>query len=497
MENSLNRNMFVWAVLVLVLTSAPLFGATYYVASDGNDAAAGSIGAPWATVGYAADQMSAGDTCYIRGGVYYISSTIVFDNSDSGTSGSPVTFKAYTGEDPVFVGGEAITSWTLDSGQVYKKYLSDVNSGSWRFDQLFEDGVRSTKARFPNTGYLRTYSTASGNNRNAMVYKSGELPSYTANDYVDGQVVIWAYANWWQSTMPIADINTTSRQIDYVVPYRTQGGSIAEDRYFVQGIKDELDIPGEFFLDEPTGYLYYWPLVDDINDATIVAPRVGSIFEFKGSDSNNPVQYINIEGIAAWGTKFAQAYTERGFEDSNSSNRLSTEWAEGIIRMENASNITISGCKLYNSGFSGVYMSNYASYNTVENCEIYDCGTHGICLAGHGPGHGVVSDSNQQTYDNKFNTIYNNHVYENGQLSGDAGGVWLYQSGDNLVQHNHIHDMDRYGICSKAESISGVSSYGDVNVTSSTYWDFLPPKTILCSTMMSTIVYWTAMTQAP
>ena len=89
MGNLLNRNVLILAVLVSALVSGPLFGATYYVATDGDNGDAGTIGAPWATVGYAADQMSAGDTCYIRGGTYYITSTITLDNNDSGSSGSP------------------------------------------------------------------------------------------------------------------------------------------------------------------------------------------------------------------------------------------------------------------------------------------------------------------------------------------------------------------------------------------------------------------------
>ncbi len=50
--------------------SATLSGNTYYVSPTGNNAAAGTIAAPWATWNYAFNQLVAGDTLYIRGGTY-------------------------------------------------------------------------------------------------------------------------------------------------------------------------------------------------------------------------------------------------------------------------------------------------------------------------------------------------------------------------------------------------------------------------------------------
>jgi Pel9A-like, right handed beta helix region len=67
----------------------------YYVATTGSDSNAGTQAAPWATIAKCASAMSAGDTCYIRGGTYHEHG---LNPARSGTAGSPITFAGYPGE---------------------------------------------------------------------------------------------------------------------------------------------------------------------------------------------------------------------------------------------------------------------------------------------------------------------------------------------------------------------------------------------------------------
>jgi hypothetical protein len=50
--------------------------AEYYVAVDGRDSAAGTLEAPFASVGRAQTAASAGDTVFIRGGRYAFSHNV-------------------------------------------------------------------------------------------------------------------------------------------------------------------------------------------------------------------------------------------------------------------------------------------------------------------------------------------------------------------------------------------------------------------------------------
>ncbi|MEW5868715.1 MAG: right-handed parallel beta-helix repeat-containing protein [Chloroflexota bacterium] len=86
------------------LAAAPTTGASYYVAPTGEDANPGTLEEPWQTIQKAADTLLAGDTVYIRAGVY--PERVLPQNS--GSPGSQITYTAYPGEQPI-IDGAAIT----------------------------------------------------------------------------------------------------------------------------------------------------------------------------------------------------------------------------------------------------------------------------------------------------------------------------------------------------------------------------------------------------
>ncbi|MBZ4190597.1 DUF1565 domain-containing protein [Niabella beijingensis] len=81
---------------------------TYYVATDGNDAADGRISTPWKSINNALAKAAAGDVILVRGGVY--NEKVRFTRS--GIPGKEVVLKAYTGERPVIDGSMiGINGW--------------------------------------------------------------------------------------------------------------------------------------------------------------------------------------------------------------------------------------------------------------------------------------------------------------------------------------------------------------------------------------------------
>ena len=98
--------------LCLLVFSLPLFATVYYVANNGNDANTGNIDQPFLTISRAQTSVVAGDTVYIRGGTYVMTTAQVSTYSSiwayvtllnkSGTSGNRINYWAYPGEKPVF-----------------------------------------------------------------------------------------------------------------------------------------------------------------------------------------------------------------------------------------------------------------------------------------------------------------------------------------------------------------------------------------------------------
>jgi hypothetical protein len=73
----------------------------FFVAPDGDDANPGTFEQPWATVNRAADTLTAGQTVYIRGGMYTLAAAVRLKNS--GTPAAWITYAAYPGEQPIWM----------------------------------------------------------------------------------------------------------------------------------------------------------------------------------------------------------------------------------------------------------------------------------------------------------------------------------------------------------------------------------------------------------
>ncbi len=197
-------------------------------------------------------------------------------------------------------------------------------------------------------------------------------------------------------------------------------------RYYIQGAKDFLDEAGEFYIDKVNGWVYYIPYFALTSESYVYMPSGYNAFEFKGESENDCVQNIILNGLNISGT------------DRNRSG----------VYLNNAQNITVTRCKIHNTGFRGI-----DAYGKVQNCtftanEISNIGETGIQLRGYPF---TLKDVNN------FNTVTNNHIFNIGQINGHGSGVNLSESNNNYIAYNNIHDSRRYGIALTA-NIAGMNT---------------------------------------
>ena len=83
---------------VALILMANVMDVQHYVATSGSDTSAGRIDAPLKTISKALSLLQAGDTVYVRGGRYLLTSTISVPKS--GTSSAMYYLFAYPGERP-------------------------------------------------------------------------------------------------------------------------------------------------------------------------------------------------------------------------------------------------------------------------------------------------------------------------------------------------------------------------------------------------------------
>jgi hypothetical protein len=154
MKNRLIVVLSAVSVLLLVVASWALAtrdngqpaSPTYWVATDGNDAAAGTSDAPWATLQKAADSVPPGATVYVDGGTY----AQRVDIHVSGEPGRPITFAPAPGETVVLDG----SSLDVPAGQ---SAMIGVDSQRYVTIQGFEiTGYRSDASGHVPIGILVT-----------------------------------------------------------------------------------------------------------------------------------------------------------------------------------------------------------------------------------------------------------------------------------------------------------------------------------------------------
>jgi len=105
------------ATATITLVAQRAIGKTYFVATTGNNANPGTAAAPWRTIQYAATKASAGDTVYVRPGVY--NERVRFQKSGNATAGY-ITFR---GQAATIDG----TGLTIPGGQWGLATLSNVS----------------------------------------------------------------------------------------------------------------------------------------------------------------------------------------------------------------------------------------------------------------------------------------------------------------------------------------------------------------------------------
>lgn len=399
-------------------------------------------------------------------GTYALDQPLELRPEDSGTTDCPITWKAAPGAKPVLSGGRRIVSkWVPGDKGIWRTDLqgTGLKPGKWNFRQLFVNGRRATRARFPNADAPNPFLYAIGGDRDHLLIDPKLIKPVwgTAADVQINIVPQWKFFNQWNT---ITKVDPESGRIDIADSERH--AKVTEGNWFwVEGVLEELDRPGEWHLDAESGRLCYMPEPGvDPNDLEIVAPRLNRIVNAKGDvNSSTHVQHVHFDGLTFQHTTFTLGQIEA---------RVHTDTA---IMFENTRDSSVKNCTFGLLGGYAMWLHLDSQRNVFDRNTVRDVGGGGVLLTGSRLSY--MDDTKVYTPGEAaakvapiLNHITRNTVERCGRIRYYGGGVHLdsrpfHMSMDpgNYIAHNYFNDLSRNGIFAFRNQGGNIVEYNHIH----------------------------------
>lgn len=484
-------------LILVVLSMIPLNAfaqdGVIYVATTGSDTLGdGTISAPYATLSKAVTasrSFTGKKRIRIRGGQYPINSTVNLGSRDNN-----LVIENYPGEYVEFSGGRSIpfSAFTKvtdenilnriieQSGKdaVMQAYLPDLgilnfgklmtigfvwSSGSGFSPMLTYKDKYMDYARYPNDGYLLTEKVIRDGSEN-VVNNKAEVEITVPTD----RYKLWKNAEdpWALGFLrhDWADYSAEAKFLDDSIVTYVAGGApysaVPNRRIRFFNLLEELDAPGEYYLNRPTGYLYIIPPEGiEKSDEFIFTTSATDIFNINGCDG------LTIQGITFKNTRGTglSANNSKNITVDNCEFAAIGEWA---VDFRNASNVTIKNCYLHDLSSGGILLCG-GDRNTltpanclVENCKVERFANYrktnspGIMLGssyvsksvGMKISHCEISDSPHEAIEFRGNdmVIEYTEIYNVCKDTADCGAIYSgrdWTMRGCKIMYNYFHDI--------------------------------------------------------
>lgn len=387
-----------YITVAMVTFLCPVSVADLHVSPDGDDTATGTRAAPFASVRRARDAIrqlkdgaglpAGGVTVWVHGGLYRFSTPLELEARDSGSAGSPITYRAALGESVVFDGSRRIDTSDFRAvagdpelsrlappgrGHVLSCRIADTEAAR----QLGAGGVLSLNgrmmqyARFPNRGFAHLGRIVEKGVVYAHGRTKGDPPPHSMEEPIGGKFAIreapsgdWeaeyrvsrsarvtgylAY-DWYRQNHAIARIDDGVLTLREYSRYGLRDAGEMPRRLVVTGLLCEVDQPGEWAFDSARRTLYVWPF-EPLNAASSLGLWAGPSFAVL-----REVSYVTIRGFTIMGVADARH--------------------KAAVHIVGGSHNTIAGCTLKNSTRTAVCIDG-GTHNGIRSCDIYDVTAH-------------------------------------------------------------------------------------------------------------------------
>lgn len=477
-----------------------------YVATGGDDAAAGTKATPLRTLAGARNrirQLKAAAGGMIPGGVivtfaegeYLFDGPVAFGPEDGGTCECPVVYRAERPLAARFSGAQR-PRWALNEKMGFYEatiagtdplpgfYGSGCCSRLARLQiehpvQLYQDGERMTCARWPNKGeegqVWECYADATDLGTDTTWqerFKDGMITVADRNGRIKDLAAlakdkdVWTFGLWYMeyadATAPVTewDVKRNAFRLDdRMIGY---GWRRHAEMHFFNALS-ELDEPGEWVIDRSARKLYAKPLPGKAEMPVVSV--VPTLVTARG------VGYVTFDGFVFEYSRDTALMFD-GCRNVTVRTSVIRHTSADAVRIDGGSDCRVEGCDLYDLGKGGIWMNGGSLYtlspcnHTVDNCHIRDYGQvtynyqPGISLNGTGcrVTHNLIHHTRHQAVQFKGNLHYVgfNVMHDLCMHNGDAGAIYAYNTTGawnmrgNVIEYNLVHmvgDQPRAFMC--------------------------------------------------
>ncbi|MBC2603224.1 right-handed parallel beta-helix repeat-containing protein [Puniceicoccus vermicola] len=284
-----------------------------------------------------------------------------------------------------------------------------------------------------------------------------------AADLDEAEFLIIPMHQWTMNILPMERIDF-DKQIVHLgvpctypigVPHCAPEGSI--------WLENSLSVmqPGSWVYHEKRGRLYYCP-DDDEPGADLEAAcltefiRIEGVHELDGEQ--HPVKGVHFRNLAfTRSNRFAfHGLTGKGIQH---------DWEmhdapSSMVRLRHAQNCSVTDCHFHQGASGGLRMDLACRGNRVERCEFDHLGGCGVVLCGYGLSH---------HYLNRENHVVDSHFHHLGEAYWHCSAIFIWQSGDNHIARNYVHDLPYTGIICSGRTVYDRAGKGECSAT--IHWD--------------------------
>lgn len=416
-------------------------------------------------------------TVWLRGGDYRQSSTVDITNVMTGTEDCPITFKNYNNEEVRIIGSVAldgsqfnddlsedikarlpeesknkVLQLNLAKQGITKEQYGDLGyPGMYHYvdnpasTDLFVDGTAMTLARYPNEGYMLIDRVISTGTDPSTGESSAEGNGFTIGYALEHEAHIdrWTTAKdavlygffrwgWADQTLDLSSVDVSANTLTSKRPSYYSVANDTNQRFYAYNLLEEIDMPGEYYIDRETDMLYFYPPEGvDVTQKTLDLTTMTQCFL-----SLTDTDYITFEGI-----KFSQ---NRNFAVALNGN------SGGYCN-----NITFKNCTFsYLGGRNGssVGFVYGGTNNGFINCLIEHT-DGGIDLRGGDKttlthGNNYVKNCTFNDY-SRWKRMYNpailnrgtGNIISNNTIHNAPHQAIMFGGAENIIEYNEIYDV--------------------------------------------------------